>query len=209
MLSDRELTSEKIAALQTFVSNNDILLMGITGVGKTTLAEHMQRIVGLRYISLGNITRAEIKYYRNAYVAELMREGGVWPFEAVSGLLKPYIEISTPYVLDGIPKHEHEAEWLVKQASNRIWPMIAVILRVSVSTAENRRLESLKYGQRPETPDQIKDRIDSFVKKEEILMQILSSVLGGVIELDVNGITPGNTVDILSEKLMLSGKANG
>ncbi len=204
MFNENRLTPERIAVLQNFVANSDILLMGVTGVGKTTFVEHLQRNVKLRYVSLGNIVRSEIEYSQNRYIAELMHNGGVWPFEAIRGLLKPYIEQPTPYVLDGIPKHQHEAEWLVDHAYARAWPMVAVILKISIPTAEQRRLESLKHGNRPETSKQIQDRVVSFVENEAILIKTLNSVLRGIIELDVNGITPVTTVNMLADKLIIN-----
>jgi len=63
----------------------------------------------------GEITRTKIMHEKNERVASLMREWGEWPPKDIQDLISPYI-INNPntYVLDGVPTHENESEWLVE-----------------------------------------------------------------------------------------------
>jgi putative ribosome biogenesis GTPase RsgA len=53
------------AKIAKFFNTNDVVLFGITGVGKTTFVNHLQMISPLRYISLGEITRNKIMHEKN------------------------------------------------------------------------------------------------------------------------------------------------
>ncbi|MEI6249381.1 MAG: hypothetical protein WCP00_02145 [bacterium] len=103
------------AKIAKVLNTNDVVLFGITRLGKTTFVNHLQMIAHLRYISLGEITRTKIMHEKNECVASLMREWGEWPPKDIQDLISPYI-INNPntYVLDGVPTHENESEWLVE-----------------------------------------------------------------------------------------------
>jgi len=176
-------------AISDFMGKNDLVLMGMTGVGKTTFVNHLAREVPLRYVSLGEITRSAVEYDTDAHVTELMRRGGTWPLDVIVDLVQPYVEIPTPYVLDGVPKHEDEADWLAAHIAERPIPTTALLLWAT-SAKIDERLARRGGQKRPETPEQITDRITTFSKKYERLMTILRPELNRVIEIDTTMRTP-------------------
>lgn len=188
------------AAVAEFIDNNDLLLMGMTGVGKTTFVNHLAREVPLRYISLGEITRSAVEYNTDDRIAELMQRGGTWPLDTIVGLVRPYLDIPTPYVLDGVPKHEDEADWLARHISGRPVPTTALLLRATNNKIDE-RLTRRSSQERPETPEQIADRISTFSKKYEKLMTILKPELDRLVEIDTTMHTPQEVVAQFGKKV--------
>ena len=173
--------------------------MGMTGVGKTTFVNHLQRSVPLRYISLGEITRSAINLQKDAEIRSLMEKGGVWPLKTIQDLVEPYIAQSSPFVLDGIPKHIEEADWLVSYMSTRPHQRSAVILTASEEVVRRRITDDNERTTRPETLKQIEDRIDVFNTRQRAVMLVLDRVLSRTIVLDTTDMNPSDTINKFNE----------
>lgn len=190
----------RISKLQNFVNKNDILLLGMTGVGKTTLIEHLQQSITLRYISLGAITRSTLKYTPTLQLEQLVKQGGVWPFGVIKNLIKPFIAISTPYVLDGIPKHEHEAKWIANYIATRPRPTRIISLHTGIDSI----IERLGFCDRlfrTETQEDKEHRIQTFHTQYNILLNILRPNVKEVIEIETDNLDPYDVINILSKRI--------
>lgn len=190
---------ESINRLRNFVKTNDILLLGVTGIGKTTFVNHLQRSVPVRYVSLGEITRSKAMYENNTYIASLLEKGGVWPIETIQNILNPYIlDNPTPYILDGAPKHTEEARWIAEHMMAREHEQTAIVLNAPDNIIRE-RLKLRDQSNRPETNEQIEDRIKTFNEKNGIILEIVHRALSRVIEIDTSNIQPYQIVEKLSE----------
>ena len=183
-------------AVRDFIAENDVIIMGVTGVGKTTFVEQLMEVAPVRYVSLGEITRSVAVTLEGEHIRELMHRGGMWPLAVIQGLVEPHLAIDTPFVLDGVPKHIEEAEWLTERLTARDHPLAAITLHASRDTV-HRRLSNESRLVRPETPEQIADRIAMYDEKYKTLMTIMSGVIDRIIEIDTTALTPAETVDDL------------
>jgi adenylate kinase family enzyme len=193
------------ASLTEFVMRNDVMVLGMTGVGKTTLVNHLQRLAPLRYVSLGDIVRALESFSEDAELTDLVAAGGVWPFEKVRSIVEPFMDIPTPYVLDGVPKHEHEAEWVASRSGRRRWPLHIISLEAEVGTIR-RRLASASRGHRNETVRDVEHRIETFSEKHDRILEVLAPVSAAQITLRTDDLTPDEVVDTLILQLVEFGR---
>jgi len=182
-----------------FIATNDVILMGMTGVGKTTFISHLQRVTPVRYISLGEITRSAMSHQKDETIRLLMEKGGVWPLEVIQNSIAPYITQPSPYVLDGVPKHVEEAQWLASHMATRPYESSAVILTASEEIVRRRIAEDNERVARPETIEQVEDRIRVFNMRHGAVMNLLHYVLSRTIVLDTSDMSPVDTLNKLNE----------
>lgn len=171
--------------------------MGVMGVGKTTFVDQLQRSVPLRYVSLGAITRSIIAQPGGENISELMQRGGVWPLKTIQDLVKPHLAMPTPYILDGVPRHPEEAEWLAAELEQSSYPTTALILRASRQEVR-RRLQTRECLTRPETLEQIEDRVNVYDANYQSIKLILGQTLYRFVEIDTTALSPAGTVTELS-----------
>ncbi len=190
---------DRYQPVHDFIATNDVVLMGMTGVGKTTFVNHLQRVTPLRYVSLGEITRSAISHQKDEKVRSLMERGGVWPLETIQGSIIPYITQPSPYILDGVPKHTEEAQWLASHIERRSHESSAIVLTASEEIVRRRIAEDNERSARPETVEQIEDRIRVFNTRHGAIMHILHYVLARTIVLDTSDMSPIDTVNKLNE----------
>lgn len=186
-------------SLHDFVTNNDILLFGITGIGKTTFINYLQREVPVRYVSLGEVTRSAIAHENNTHIASLIEKGGQWPLETIQDLLNPFIANNpSPYVLDGAPRHLDEAEWMRDHMQRRERDQSAIVLTASEEVIRE-RLRSRNRAARPETDEHIEERIRDFKNKHDAIMGIVGCALSQTVEIDTSDMQPSEIVSSLSK----------
>lgn len=188
--------------LQSFFQNNNVLLFGQSGSGKTTFVQHIQRIVPLRYISMGEMTRSALQYDNDDEIKTLFRRGGKWPVPVIQRIVQPYLGNQAPYVLDGVPKYPDEAQWLSGVISTSPFPTTSVTL--NLSTEESYRRQQLRdNSQRPETAVQLTERITTYNENQQAISEILKPFLTNVIEIDVTGATPKQLVGVFIGQLLI------
>ena len=95
-----------------------IILFGLAGSGKGTQAKALSEIFGWRTFSVGQVIRDTGDY------AEIIDKGGLIPDDDVIRLMNKQIEIADAegynVILDGYPRTEYQAKWLVKNMLNQI-----------------------------------------------------------------------------------------
>lgn len=89
-----------------------IVLFGLAGSGKGTQAKALSEFFGWRTFSVGQVIRDTGEY------AAIIDKGGLIPDDDVINLMNKQIEIANAegydVILDGYPRTEYQAKWLVK-----------------------------------------------------------------------------------------------
>lgn len=186
--------------LERFFGNNNVVLFGMTGVGKTTLMNGIQRLVPIRYVSLGEISRTtDPRTPQGSQVNFLMERGGTWPISVISGLVEPYLDIKSPFVLDGVPKHPHEAEWLRDYLVQNRRTCAGLVITAAQETIQMRlQLEERAY--RPETPEQTQDRIDVYNRNIKTTLALLEPVMPQVLFVENEVTSVQDTIKLIAER---------
>lgn len=201
-MSDRlKIISDRSRALHEIVSDNDILLFGMTGSGKTTFVQNMQRYTPVRYVSLGAITRDIAAFEDDHDVVSRLREPKAWPLETVSRVLDPYLAIQQPFVLDGAPRRVSEAEWFNGECGQRPYGRIAITLVSDEATIYRRLDADESRASRPETTEHIQERVTTFLANHQKVMSTLRPNLDDEVAIEVKDKTPLDMIDEMIEQL--------
>lgn len=189
--------SNKVAE---YVENHDIYLFGPMGVGKTTLVNNIREITPVNYVSMGEITRSAIAD-NNTEVKQMIEQGGKLPLPAIQRLISPHIDTEDSYILDGVPRHPDEAEWIKSHASRRHLGSIALTLSADSDTILDRIEQRLKSGERSETPDRIAARLAVYENNQIRILEALRPALQEIITLDTSRLTPHEVLEDFHERI--------
>ncbi len=91
-----------------------IVLLGPQGAGKGTQAQRISERTGARHIATGDLVRAEIKSGSELgqKIKEYNDRGELVPDEIIVEMMKPYLEESDSWILDGFPRNQAQAATL-------------------------------------------------------------------------------------------------
>ena len=91
-----------------------IVLLGPQGAGKGTQAQRISERTGARHISTGDLVRAEIKSGSELgqKIKNYNDRGELVPDEIIVEMMKPYLEESDSWILDGFPRNQAQAATL-------------------------------------------------------------------------------------------------
>lgn len=93
-----------------------LVLMGGQGVGKGTFSKMLQEIHNYDHIETGAILRALPK---DSEIGKLIAGGNLIPDEKIMELVQSTIKPNQDVILDGFPRTTAQAQWLVKQYSEK------------------------------------------------------------------------------------------
>jgi adenylate kinase len=93
-----------------------IVLLGPQGAGKGTQAQRISRETGAKHISTGDLVRAEIKSGSGLgqKIKDYNDRGDLVPDEIIVEMMRPYLDKTDSWILDGFPRNESQAEALDK-----------------------------------------------------------------------------------------------
>ena len=176
--------------LTNFVDNHDIYLFGPMGVGKTTFVNQFrQKAASVNYISMGAITRSAVAN-NDPEVTQIIQQGGKIPLEIIQTLISPHINTKASYVLDGVPRHIDEAEWIKEHITKRHLGGVALTLSANSDTVMQRIQYRSSAGERAETAERIASRLDVYTTNQEAILKTLEPTLQDVIEIDTTYSSP-------------------
>jgi adenylate kinase len=91
-----------------------IVLLGPQGAGKGTQAQRISERTGARHVSTGDLVRAEIKSGSELgqKIKNYNDRGELVPDEIIVEMMKPYLEESDSWILDGFPRNQAQAATL-------------------------------------------------------------------------------------------------
>jgi adenylate kinase len=91
-----------------------IVLLGPQGAGKGTQAQRISEKTGAKHISTGDLVRAEIK--SGSELGEKIKDyndrGELVPDEIIVEMMRPYLNETDSWILDGYPRNQTQAEAL-------------------------------------------------------------------------------------------------
>jgi adenylate kinase family enzyme len=176
--------------LTNFVDNHDIYLFGPMGVGKTTFVDRFrQETASVNYISMGAITRNALAD-NEPEITQVIRRGGKIPLHIVRTLISPHINTEISYVLDGVPRHIDEAEWIKEHIVKRHLGGVALTLSANSDTIMQRIQQRSSTGERTETAERIASRLDVYTTNQEAILKTLEPTLQDIIEIDTTYSSP-------------------
>lgn len=157
-----------------------IIVLGIAGSGKTTLCRALEETGRYRWLSAGELLRAnvtpEIAAYQSA--GKMVPESVVVPL--ILDNLSQYGD-QPEVLLDGFPRTIEQAESMVQNP--RLIPRMVLHLTV----AESEALKRLKLRQRGDDTDEaIKQRFDDYNKSVKTILSIFSNLNILVHEVNAN-----------------------
>jgi adenylate kinase len=91
-----------------------IVLLGPQGAGKGTQAQRISERTGAKHISTGDLVRAEIKSGSELgqKIKDYNDRGELVPDEIIVEMMKPYLDETDSWILDGFPRNQTQAETL-------------------------------------------------------------------------------------------------
>jgi adenylate kinase family enzyme len=186
--------------VKDFLKENDIYLFGPMGVGKTTFVSNLRQLVDANYVSIGDITRQALTA-PDADPTYSKRVRGRIPLAAVQAIISPYLNPNSTYILDGVPRHSDEAEWIKAHILNRPYKAVALTLSASDRVIFERIRQRSLHGSRSETAERIARRLEVYKSNYKIVLDILKPVLYKSIELDTSYLLPGEVTETLYEAI--------
>lgn len=171
-----------------------IILFGLAGSGKGTQSKALSEIYGWRWISTGELIRA------NGNFNHIIADGNMISDEDVTSLLARELDKTDAegydVILDGYPRTKAQAEWLVSREGDKLYG--AIILDVSKEELYNRLY--MRAGLDGRVDDQEKSSIERrFALYEENIAAILPVLEARgipVVHVDGTG-DPGEVTDRL------------
>ena len=179
----------------------NIILTGIQGSGKGTQAKALSGILNLKHISTGDVLRkhiAEKTEFGLAYEVEY-NKGNLAPDSIVFDIINyetTHLDGKTGYILDGFPRTQIQAEWVMENLD------IDHIIELAVPR-ERAMQWALGRGRSDDTEDAINTRFNTYetVTKPAVAYLGVDSVIDGTAsETEVTT----NILDYLNKGLPLS-----
>jgi len=106
-----------------------IVLLGPQGAGKGTQAQRISERTGARHIATGDLVRAEIKSGSELgqKIKEYNDRGELVPDEIIVEMMKPYLEESDSWILDGFPRNQAQAATLDEMLADIVAELDAAV----------------------------------------------------------------------------------
>jgi len=157
-----------------------IIILGMAGSGKSTQGKMLAERKGWQWLSAGQILRDSGQFQ------EQVSQGILVDTSVIAELLIPEIQkyerAGQRVILDGFPRGEEQARWLVKHEELR--SLIETVIYLEVPKDELRR-RLLARGRMDDTEEAIERRLDGGETIIERIMQIMDE--SGVRTLRVDG----------------------
>ena len=169
-----------------------IVILGLAGAGKSTLATGLEKKLDCRRISIGDLLRANMK----GPEAQRMLAGELIEDEKWLPLLEEEIKAlgDRQFILDGSPRTLKQAKWLVDKLKQYSLQLTAVIhLTASRGVVKKRLLE------RGRPDDNEPAMTERFAEYEDKIKPILEFLRGhGFKIIDIDGEQPPEAVMVLA-----------
>ncbi|HUC95448.1 MAG TPA: nucleoside monophosphate kinase [Candidatus Saccharimonadia bacterium] len=128
-----------------------IIFLGLAGSGKTTQAKMLAKVLGCRFLSLGELLRNSVDEDTKA----ILSEGKLLNDSIVFGIVDKYLEDifanSEQFILDGFPRTYEQAKWLIKKfQSSKVHAIRAIHLVISNEETKKRLLLRHRQDDNPE-----------------------------------------------------------
>lgn len=159
-----------------------VVLIGPPGAGKSKQSELLKKREHVVWLSAGQLLRDK----NDSLINQVMSTGGLVDDEIINTMMANMIEkISQDKIvlLDGFPRHEAQADWLIEfsRRSNRA---ITLVLHIHIPDEVIYDRLNLR-GRMDDKPDTIADRIEEYNKNIKPIVGYFAN--SGIKILDING----------------------
>ncbi len=138
--------------------NGHILIIGVPGAGKSTQGRHLAEILGIEYISTGDLLRDEVKKQTELgkQASAYMTRGELVPDDLVIQMVESRLGEMSMCILDGFPRSEAQ----VNAYPN--FSQAAILLNLSDDVAVKRLMEREEGRADDRDPATARNRMDVF-----------------------------------------------
>jgi adenylate kinase len=160
-----------------------IVLMGVVGAGKSMQGRLFADEHGYAWISTGELFRVLVTGERRQQMLEgkLLSDDEV--IELVDRTLK-LIDIHEEFLLDGFPRTEVQADWLMKEIKQGNLPLTAVFNLTASRSVVKKRL--LARGRQDDTAEVIETRFAEYETKTMPIVNYLREAGAPVYDIDAD-----------------------
>ena len=174
-----------------------IIFMGVAGSGKSSQGRQLADERGLPWLSTGEFLRMMTAGQKRKEMLEgkLLNDQ-----EIISMVQKIFAVVGTDeeFILDGFPRTEAQADWLLSQVKYGQLKVTAVIHLQASEEVVSKRL--LSRGRQDDTEDAIRERFNEY---EQAVLPILDHFKkAGIAVIDVNADRPVNEVHVDIDKAL-------
>lgn len=168
-----------------------IIFMGVAGAGKSMQGKLLADEMGLPWLSTGEFLRMLV----SGQVRKDMRDGKLLDDQQIIGLVRKIFNIvdtDNEFVLDGFPRTEAQADWLINQVKHGQLKLTAVLnVKASEEVVRQRLLDR---GRQDDHDDAIAKR---FKEYQETTLPLLKHFKeAGLRVIDIDGEQDPETVHL-------------
>ena len=175
-----------------------IVLIGGPGVGKGTFAKMLLDLQPYNYIGVGALLRA---FPPESVVHKIIEKGNLVPDEILFDLLHKHINDSADIILDGFPRKESQAQWLVENYADKfdIHILNLVVPQDTLINRINKRIASGSARADDKNNDIIHARLEIFYKETVPAIEWLRGAKKiNFSDVDVSGNLDNNLSEIMT-----------
>lgn len=174
-----------------------IIFMGVAGSGKSSQGRQLADEKGLPWLSTGEFLRMMIagEKRKDMLAGKLLGDE-----EIITMVQKIFAVVDTDeeFILDGFPRTEAQADWLLSQVKYGQLKVSAVIHLQASEEVVTKRL--LSRGRQDDTEEAIRERFNEY---EQAVLPILEHFkAAGIKVIDVNADQPVNEVHKLIDQAL-------
>jgi adenylate kinase len=161
-----------------------ILFQGAAGAGKSMQGKMLADQLGLAWLSTGEFLRMLVVGKRRHEMLSGVLLNDTEMILMVDKIFR-IIDIRDEFVLDGFPRTQTQAEWLLAQAKAGLVKITALI---NMEADEDTIVERLgKRGRQDDTPEVIKQRISDHKKLTIPIIDLFEKQNVPILNIDANG----------------------
>ncbi len=162
-----------------------IIFMGVAGSGKSSQGRQLADERGLPWLSTGEFLRMMIagEKRKDMLAGKLLSDN-----ETIALVQKIFAVVDTDeeFILDGFPRTEAQADWLLSQVKYGLLKVSAVIHLQADEAIVTKRL--LSRGRQDDTEAAIRERFEEYEKQVKPILEHFKSA--GIKVLDINADQP-------------------
>ncbi|MCL5112899.1 MAG: nucleoside monophosphate kinase [Patescibacteria group bacterium] len=160
-----------------------IILMGISGVGKSVQGQLFTNDGKYSWVSVGNLVRQKMdgEAKKNILRGELLNDQQI--IELVQNVVSKSSHIDQEIVMDGFPRTIYQAKWLTEQIKKGKICLTGIFFLHASEEVVTKRL--LSRGREDDRPEIIKKRFSQFKTKTVPITKFLKE--NNIDIIDING----------------------
>lgn len=177
-----------------------IVIIGRAGAGKTVQGKKLAEELGYAWVSPGALLRQKLKGEEAQKIirGDLFNNSVI--YDAITEEVKSQLKTKAGIVLEGFPRGQDQADWLIEQLKSGVFNIEAVIHLLAPKDLALSRL--IKRARPDDNESAIKNRFNIYETQNPLILQKLA--LAGLKIHEING---EGSVDEVHQNILASIKA--